>query len=115
MDAEAYIIAYLGGALNVPVSADVPADRPEAFVTVEQTGASYSDHALLERPSLAIQSWAGTRYEAAALARRVHELMVGLRYAGGPVCHVSATGPYNFPSPDGIARYQGAYDLINHR
>ncbi|MBQ9005360.1 MAG: hypothetical protein IJ092_03185 [Atopobiaceae bacterium] len=113
MDAEAHVIAYLSEALGVRVSADVPPDRPDELVTVEQLGAQYGDHALIGHPSLAIQSWAPTRYRAAELARGVHEAMMALPLAGGPVTHVSPSGPYNFPTRE-HPRYQAAYTLTTH-
>lgn len=113
MDAEAHVIAYLAGALGVPVSADVPRDRPDEFVTVEQVGAAYGDHAIVGTPSLAIQSWAPTRYLARQLAGRVHDAMMALPGEHGPVTHVSPTGPANFPTSE-HPRYQGTYTLTQH-
>ena len=52
-------IAYLGGVLSVPVSADVPPDRPDAFVTVERSGGGRTE--VDDSPTLTVQVWDSDR------------------------------------------------------
>lgn len=59
-------IAHLGVALGVPVSADVPASRPEAFATVERAGGATTR--VDDRSSLTVQVWSRDRLALEALA-----------------------------------------------
>lgn len=110
MDIEATVIAHLADALKVPVYADPPKTYPDRFITVERTGGG-SEFGV-DRPSIAVQSWATSRYEASALAREVDSAM-GLIESIENVMSCERTGLYNFPDPDSQRqRYQGTYDLI---
>lgn len=110
MNAEAWLIAHLGGRLGVPAFADVPADRPARFVTVERTGGA-SDP-FRDMPTVAVQCWAGTRHEASEMALAARDAC--LDYAGEPgVLRCEVTGICNFPDPDsGQARYQLVAELV---
>lgn len=67
------VVTYLDGRLDVPVSAQVPAERPQSFAVVDPVGGSSS---LDERhPEYAVQSWALTYEAAEALAREVCDAM----------------------------------------
>jgi len=66
MNPEAIVIGHLVDE-GYPAYADVPADRPDEFVTVELTGASRRSHAVWSA-TLAVQCFARTRYEASELA-----------------------------------------------
>ena len=94
---EGLLIAYLNATLTGGVRAfgDVPAARPESFVTVERTGGGCGRH------------WHTSRAKAAALGEQVAALLV---QAPAHVPRLAATGVqsvYNLPDPDsGQARYQ---------
>lgn len=92
------------------VHLDVPATRPRVLITIERTGGAGGR--LVDSPSLAVQCWhADGRYEASELARKTAHDLAGLIYhplVGSAQIH----GPYNFPSPDGVARYQMVLDLV---
>lgn len=111
MSIEAHVVAALSAALDVPVSADVPGDRPATFVTVERTAGGRDYHGLIDRPQLAVQCWAPTRYEASVLADEVDRAMRSL--VGWPVTKVTTDRIYNFPA-EGSPRYQCVYDLVCH-
>lgn len=111
MSVEAIVIAGLSEALDVPVYADVPSERPETFVTVERTAGGRDVHGLVDRPQLAVQSWAPTRYLASALSDEVDAAMRSL--AGWPITKVATDRIYNFPA-EGSPRYQGVYELTCH-
>jgi hypothetical protein len=114
MNIEAIVIQALNASLPVPVSADVPKDRPEAFVTVEKVGGGKSGPGI-ESVELAVQSWEKRRLAASELSGLVDEAMLSLPGAGSVISKVTREGPYNFPDPDGKhARYQGAYNIIFH-
>lgn len=111
MSIEAHVIDALSATLGVPVRADVPKDRPAVLVTVERTAGGRDHYGMLDRPQLAVQSWAPTRHEAAQLADRVDGAMHAL--VGWPVTRVTTDRIYNFPA-EGSPRYQGVYDLVCH-
>lgn len=113
MNIEAAIIGGLNEALTVGVYADVPKTRPDSFVTVERTGGSRDYYGLIDRPTIAVQSWAETRYKASQLANDVDKAMHALVGSNG-ITNVETNTITNFPSTDGVPRYQGLYEITNH-
>lgn len=73
MRAEEFFVDFLSGALNVPVSGDVPDPKPERFVTLEQTGSRTENY--IYHPTLAVQAWAETRADAGELIEEVKAAM----------------------------------------
>lgn len=65
MTIEEFIVQYLGGVLDVPVSGDVPSPLLDSFVTVEMTGGGEENKIRTAR--VAVQSWATSRDTAAQL------------------------------------------------
>lgn len=105
LNIEAAAIAYLDAALSVPVVADVPRDRPGAFVSLERTGGA-RDSVVIDRAMLAIQCWAPTRHEASELALEVDAALPGL-VTVPRITRVTRLGLYHFPDPEsGSPRYQ---------
>lgn len=95
---------------GVPVSTDVPADRPKRFITIERTGGSRSERRDL--PMLAVQVWAESRVQAGDLAGMVADEIEHVT-EHSQVGRVSLSGPYNFPDPSsGQARYQITVELV---
>lgn len=113
MDITVLLIREIEGALGVPCHPTVPADRPERFVTVERTGGTRG--AFLNKPNVAIQSWAPTEQEASELADEVDAVMEALPYGSSGVTKVDRGEPYPFPSIEKIPRYQALYSLVTHR
>ena len=110
--AESALISWIQSETGVPCYGDVPKDRPGKFVTVERTGGSEGPG--IGRPSLAVQVWGPSKYEASALAAEVAELL----WSRAPEipqirsCTVNS-GPYSFPDPDSYQpRYQIYIDLV---
>lgn len=113
MNIEATIIEYLSEALDVPVSADVPTKRPDAFVTVERLGGNLSDVAL-DHAGVAVQSWAGTRLGASELMEQVDTAMRDMDVLN--VSKVYRNSISNFPDPDNsMGRYQGYYEIVFYK
>ena len=103
---EAALIAWLTGQTGAPCYAEVPAERPDEFCTVERTGGPASIG--IDNPSVAIQAWGPTKYRAQELAIKVRDAMlyraVEIPQVRG--CTVNS-GPYPFPDEDsGQHRYQ---------
>ena len=104
---EAFVSHLL--ALGHDAYANVPADPPAEFVTVERTGGAVTD--LVDHPSIAIQCWAATDEAAERLANAVRaQIVTGTRPSG--VTRVAVdSGPYRFYDEyTRCPRYQMALD-----
>lgn len=111
MNIEAKIVSYLNEN-GFETYADVPNPRPKAFVTVERTGGT-SDSVVLDRPTVAVQAWAATRYEASELMLAVDACMAEIA-TESDVTSCRRNSMYNYP--DGSqARYQAVYDLVTYK
>ena len=113
---EALVIEHLN-ALDFDAYADVPdgklIPKPSEFVTVEQTGGR-TDGVALGTVTMAVQSWAASRFEASELAAKVDAAMFALVNNENPVTNVSRSSIYNFPTSQNEPRYQGVYELAVH-
>lgn len=109
---EPTVITYLSGKLSVPVSGGVPASPPEKFVTVEKTGGSVEN--LIRSSTLAIQSWAPSIAEAAALNDEVIDAMSGILILGD-ISSVELNSDYNFTDTTrNHPRYQAVFDIVHY-
>lgn len=109
MTAEEFVVQYLNSELPVPVSGDIPAPRPQRFVTVEQTGSRFAD--FLYHPTIAVQSWAESRVEAARLNALVKNAMTKITNNDG-VSSCTLSNDYNHPDLDSrTARYQAIFSI----
>lgn len=110
MNAEAWAISHLSDALGVPVLAEVPDERPARFVTVERTGGPSEFYR--DMPTLAVQCWAESRYEASELAEAAREAVMDIGGEPG-VSRCEVASCYNFPDPDSRQpRYQLVIELV---
>lgn len=105
MNAETLIVQYLSCRLDVPVSTDVPPERPARFVTVERTGGTETRFA--SRPMLAVQAWGGTRTECGNLAHRVRALLMqATSLTEVADVQILSLSNYPDPGPPASTRYQ---------
>lgn len=113
MNVENLIVQWLAGQpefADIPVSTDVPADRPDSFVTLERTGGNETTWGLIDRPTLAVQCWAPTRTKAGDLAETVKQVI--RRAVEIPqVKHVAIGSTANFPLDESTPRYQLTVDM----
>lgn len=110
-DIEAMLAEYLTERMDVPVAADVPEDKPEAFVSFERTGGGFSDF-VVDNATVAVQCWAMTRAQARRLAYEVDALIRGMPDAIDDVAVAERNSLYNFPDPDSKRpRYQAVFDF----
>lgn len=113
---EAFLVAFLQ-TQGFEAYASVPdgelVTKPASFVTVEQTG-GFTDGVALGTISMAVQSWAPSRYEASELALEVDEALFKVVDNVNPITHVSRNSIYNFPTSQGEPRYQGLYEMTAH-
>lgn len=104
-DIEQALIEWLPGKVGVPCLAEVPAERPREFVTVERTSGEASLG--VDRPNLAVQAWAMTAAEASELALRVRDALILDSWQINEVCRCTVSSIYRFPDPDSrMSRYQ---------
>lgn len=106
MDAARIAVDFLNASgVGATAYYDVPSDRPESFVVVEQTGGSRSE---LVARTLAVDAdcWAATRREAALLAVAVADAMERMPDELDNVFWVSVSSVYSNPDLDsGTPRY----------
>ena len=101
---------YLSGKLDVPVCMEAPEESKESFVIIEKTGGGGSDR--INTAVFAIQSYAGSLYEAAALNGKVKEAMESFA-DGNEVSRASLNTDYNFTDTESKRyRYQAVYDIV---
>ena len=104
VNAEAVAIELLRSG-GFEAYADVPAERPLRFVTVERVGGGRSGR-VLDSARMAVQCWAESRFEASQLANDVCDCIEGM-VADGRVANTSVDSVYNFPDTENRQpRYQ---------
>ena len=109
---EKIVLDYLKDELGIEAMKELPENLPEAFVYVEKTGSSEKN--LISGAVIAVQSYAGTRFEAARLNERVIEAMRGLVQLD-EVCSVKLNTDYSFPDTDRKRpRYQAVFDITHY-
>lgn len=102
---------WLRDYLAVPCSSQVPATRPDEFVTVERTGGSLSLGK--DAPNLAVQAWSTTDAKAYSLALAAAEVLRNMREGVPEVCSVEVSSIYAFPDPDSRSyRYQISASMV---
>lgn len=110
VNVEKELVAHLAQRLGVPAYAEVPDPRPPVFVTVERTGGPTEP--ARDLPSLAVQFWAQSRYEASELCRAGVRAIAAFSDVDG-VFRVEVTGSYSFPDPEsGQSRYQATCEAV---
>lgn len=109
MNAELVIYEYLK-AHDVKVFVEIPANRPDRFVTIERVGGS-ARSPVLDQALIAVQCWGTTRLDASQLACQVDALIRNADLDLREVCHVARTGFTHYPDLSGHERYQLLFTL----
>ena len=108
---EIIVLNYLKNNLSVPVHVEKPTQKPQRYVVLDKIGSSKENH--LKSSTIAFQSYAESKYQAAYLNEQVKdavENMVVLDEIAG----VSLNSDYNFTDTTTKEyRYQAVFD-INH-
>lgn len=105
---EITILKHLESEMKVPVLMERPEEKIEKYVLVEKTGGSEREG--ICSATVAVQSYAGSLYEAAVLNEEVKEAM--RKIIAGNVFSVSLNSDYNFTDTDSKEyRYQAVFDL----
>ena len=106
---EIIIYDYLNDNLSVPAYTEKPLDAPKRYVLIDKIGSSKENH--LKSSTIAFQSYAESKYQAAFLNEQVKdavENMVVLDEVAG----VSLNSDYNFTDTSTKEyRYQAVYDI----
>lgn len=107
---EPTIIAYLAEALGLPVSGAVSSNPPDTFVTVEKTGGRRANR--IDAATLAVQSWAPTIEQAAALNDRVKAAMEAIVQLDS-ISSCDLDTDYNYTDTTRKrCRYQAVFDVV---
>lgn len=109
---EAVIRNYLNDRMSVPVTMELPADKPEEYVVIEKTGSSMSNH--LCSSMFAIQSYSSSMYKAALLNEQVKEAMAEAVELN-EITSVRLNSDYNYTEPGTTQyRYQAVFDITHY-
>lgn len=107
---EVRLREHLEKALGLPVLFERPAVLPASFVLAERLGGG--EETGLYTARMALQSYAGSLFDAMLLNERVKQAMTGFA-AREDVCRVGLEGDYNFTDPETKRyRYQAVYEIV---
>ena len=111
---EKTVLDFLESELKVPVFLEVPAkDEPATYIILEKTGGTEENR--IRQSSIAVQTIAGSLYEASELSERAKEAMDGIISLPEIARCELASGPYNFTDTSTKRRrYQAIYDLVHY-
>lgn len=109
---EKKALDFLRAALPVPALMETPESPPKKYVVVEKTGGGEENH--VKSATLAIQSVAGSLYEAAQLNEEVKEAMA--RFSALPeISSVGLNADYNFTDTRTKKyRYQAVFEVVHY-
>lgn len=107
---EKIVLDYLNNTLRVSAFMEKPANPPEKYVLLEKTGGSSENY--IKSATIAIQSYAGTLYEAATLNEEVKTAMDNIVILND-VMGSDLNSDYNFTDTTKKQyRYQAVYELF---
>ncbi len=102
---ESALAELLPEATGFPWFGNVPDERPARFGTFERTGGGI-ESGVVDRPMVALQTWAPTKAEAEAMADATARAVRGLAGRGG-IRHAAVESAFSFPDDKGrCGRYQ---------
>lgn len=107
---EKIVLDYLNNALYVPVYMERPINPPEKYVLLEKTGGTSENY--IKSATLALQSYAGSLFDAATLNEEVKAAMDNIIILK-EVMSSELNTDYNFTDTTRKEyRYQAVYDLF---
>src|SRR5690625_3939434 len=108
---EIIVFNYLRSNLSVPVYVEKPTQKPQRYVVIDKIGSSKENHLLSS--TIAFQSYAESKYQAALLNEQVKEAIENMIVLD-EIAGVSLNSDYNFTDTTTKEyRYQAVFD-INH-
>ena len=109
---EKIVLDYLNSVLDVPVYMERPEDPDPKYVLLEKTGSGRSNH--INRATIAAQSYALTKYEAAELNEAVKAAMDNLIELDS-IARSALNSDYDFTDTRSKQyRYQAVYDIVHY-
>jgi len=112
MTIEEFIVDFLSGELSVPVSGDVPSPVLPSFVTVEKTGGRSENK--ISSATIAVQSWAESRADAADLCAEVEAAMEAI-VSEPEISRCALDSSYNYPDLERKKpRYQAVFSITHY-
>lgn len=111
---EKTILDFLNSVENLPTAyMEIPANPPKRFIIVEKTGGSASNH--IFNSTFAIQSYAASLYDAAALNEAVKSVMLYGLINVDDVTSVELNSNYNYTDSETKRyRYQAVFDITHY-
>lgn len=98
MDSTERLRKMLDKAIGYRVYAQVPSTHSDSFVTIERTGGKID--AFSDSPTFAVQAWAPTKAEAAAIAAQAAIAIDGWPKTAPEVADATVESLYDFADPD---------------
>lgn len=112
MDLMGRIVAHMSTALSVPVSTEVPENRPQRFVTLNRNGGSIDR--FLEYQRITVDAWDVSDERAAALIGAAIDAAIDMPYRIANVATVDAESAYR-SDIDGAHRWSAVISVLaNH-
>ena len=109
---EVTVYNYLKNALSVPVYTELPKEKPQRFVVLDKIGSSKENH--LSSSTIAFQSYAESKYQAALLNEQVKEAVENMIVLD-EVSKVELNSDYNFTDTTTKEyRYQAVYEIYHY-
>lgn len=110
---ELVVLNYLKSELpDITVTAEIRQGMGDTFVSIEKTGGGMNDK--LFSSTFAVQSWAGSLYDAMSLNERVKEAMLELPSVK-EVTKCSLNSDYNYTdTATKHPRYQAVFDVVHY-
>lgn len=105
---ETIVLNALEDQLSVPVYMEDPENKPASYVILDKTGSQRVNR--IDRATFAVQSIAGTLYQAASLNETVKAAMDRLPELTEEIFSAALDGDYNFTDTETKQRrYQAVY------
>ena len=109
---EAIVLNYLNAHLSVNVFAEKPTNPPEKYVVIDKIGSSKENY--LSSSTIAFQSYAESKYQAALLNEQVKEAVENMIVLD-EVSKVELNSDYNFTDTTTKEyRYQAVYEIYHY-
>lgn len=109
---EIIVLNHLKAHLSVPVHTDKPENPPNRYVLIDKTGSGKENHLLSS--TIAFQSYAESKYEAAKLNEEVKEAVEKMIILD-EVAGVELNSDYNFTDTTTKKhRYQAVFDIKHY-
>lgn len=111
-DILAFIRDRIANATGLTCATEVPANRPDRFVTIYRDGGGRREH--VDNPTITVQTWGASEADAYELALQVRDVMENMTFSPY-VSDVSCSSLRVNNHSDGAHRYEAVYFIICRR